>query len=65
MVLASAGPDISLEELSQMANKIVEVATPSASAIKFLPQLNTNIEYLYSEVVSLTDVVKLLTTPPY
>ena len=37
MVLASARQDTSLEELAQMADKIVEVATPSVSAVNNIP----------------------------
>ena len=37
MVLASARPDTSIDELAQMADKIVEVATPSVSAVTTTP----------------------------
>ena len=61
MVLASAGRNTSLEELAQMADKIVEVATPSVSAVNVSPQLATEIDQLRLEVAGLTSLVKSLT----
>ena len=63
MVLASARQDTSLEELAQMADKIVEVATPSVSTVNNIPssippQIVTEMEQLHSEVASLTSLVK-------
>ena len=45
-----------------MADKIVEVATPSVSAVKIPPQLATEMEQLRSDVTNLTHLVKSLTT---
>ena len=66
MVLASTRQDTSLEELAQMADKIVEVATPSVSAVNNIPssippQIATEMEQLRSEVASLTSLVKSIT----
>ena len=44
-----------------MADKIVEVATPSVSAVNVSPQLATEIDQLRSEVAGLTSLVKSLT----
>jgi len=62
MVLASVSHDTNLEELAQMADAIVEVATLSVSAVDGVPHhLTTEIEQLCSEVASLTMLVKFLT----
>ena len=66
MVLASTRQDTSLEQLAQMADKIVEVATPSVSAVNNIPssippQIATEMEQLRSEVASLTSLVKSIT----
>ena len=62
MVLASVSRDTNLEELAQMADAIVEVATPSVSAVNAVPHhLATEIKQLHSEVASLTTLVKSLT----
>jgi len=62
IVLTSVSRDTNLEELAQMADVIVEVATPSVSAVNAVPHhLATKIEQLRSEVASLTTLVKSLT----
>ena len=62
MVLASARPDTSIDELAQMADKIVEVATPSVSAVTTTPpHITVEMEQLRSEVAHLTNLVKSLT----
>ena len=62
MVLASAKPDTSVEELTQKADKIVGVATPSVSAVATTPpHITAEIEQLCLEVGPLTNLVKSLT----
>ena len=55
MVLASAG-DMSLEALAQLADKIVEVATPSISTLNISP-LTAEVEQLRAEVARLQDML--------
>ena len=55
MVLASAG-EMSLEALAQLADKIVEVATPSISSLNLSP-LTAEVEQLRSEVAHLKDML--------
>ena len=57
MVLASTGDKVSLEELAQLADKIVEVAVPSVSAVS-VPQLKTEVEQLRADVTRLTELVR-------
>ena len=65
MVLASARRDTTLAQLAQMADEIMEVATPSISAVhrdaRPTPQLSAEMEQLRSEVAGLTNLVKSLT----
>ena len=61
MVLASARRDASLEELADMADKMMEVASPSIATVQVPPKVTTEIEELRSEVASLTTLVKSLT----
>ena len=62
MVLASTRRDTSVEELAQIADKIMEVATPSISAVTTTPlQLDAEMEQLRSEVTHLANLVKSLT----
>ena len=62
MVLAFVKCDTTLPELAQMADEIVEVATPSVSAVTHNPpHLTTEMEQLRSDVASLTNLVKSLT----
>ena len=64
MVLASTRRDTSVEELAQIADKIMEVATPSISAVTTTPpQLAAEMEQLRSEVTHLANLVKSLTQP--
>ena len=66
MVLASAKPDTSIEELTEKADKVVRVATPSVSAVATTPpHITAEMEQLYSEVVHLTNLVKSLTQCHY
>ena len=59
MVLASTGGAVSLGDLAQLADKIVEVATPSVSAIR-QPHLKDELDQLRTEVVGLTKLVRSL-----
>ena len=61
MVLASARRDASLEELTYMADKIMEVASPSIATVQVPPTVTTEIEELHSKVASLTTLVKSFT----
>ena len=59
MVLASTRPDTSIEELAQIVDKIVEVATPSFSAVTTTPpHITAEMEPLRLEVAHLTNLVK-------
>ena len=60
MILASTADTVSLENLAELADKIVEVAIPSVSAVD-TPKLTTEVEQLRAEVTRLQDVVKSLT----
>ena len=60
MVLASARDDTPIEELAQLADKIIEVAAPSISTVSSAP-LTEEIDSLRKEVHSLTQLVKTLT----
>jgi len=62
MVLASASSSTSLQDLAQMADKIVEVAVPSVSAFHTPSQSNsTELDDLRSEIATLKSTVKRLT----
>ena len=63
MVLASAGPDVTLEGLAQLADKVAEVATPLISAVHNSSHLVTEMEQLRSEVAGLKKLVRNLTRP--
>lgn len=61
MVIASTGDSTSLEQLAQLADKIVEVAMPSVSAVtasSFMDEM----EQLHSQVVSLKRLVQSLSS---
>ena len=63
MVLASANATATLEELAELADKVVEVAAPTvaaASATPF-PEILTEIEQLRTEVQKLQTSVRQLT----
>jgi len=67
MVLAST-PDVSLDKLAEMADKIMEVAapaiasaaTPSVSAANTPPPLAAEVNHLHSEVTRLEKLVQRL-----
>ena len=59
MVLASTPDTMGLEDLAQLADKIMEVATPTIAAIH-TPQITSEVEQLRKKVAHLKDVVKSL-----
>jgi len=61
MVLASTDESLALDKLAELADKVMEVATPSVSAIA-TPQITTEVEQLRTEVTRLQELVKSLTT---
>ena len=61
MVLASTDESLTLNKLAELADKVMEVATPSVSAIA-TPQITTEVEQLRTEVTRLQELVKSLTT---
>ena len=64
MVLASADDAIDLQKLADMADKIMEVSTPSSvSAVS--TSINDDVKYLRAEVERLTTLVASLTQHPH
>ena len=63
MVLASTGNAISLEALAQMADKFVEVATPTISAIN-APHISSELDRLRKGVAHLREIISSLNTSP-
>ena len=61
MVLATTKDTPNLEDLTQLADKIVEVASPSVSSV-CTPQLTTEVDQLRTEVASLKKPVKSLSS---
>ena len=59
MVLASSPDTSNLENLAQLADKVVEVAAPSISTVS-APRLSDEVERLHAEVASLRRVVESL-----
>ena len=62
MVLASTPETTSLEDLAQLADKIVEVTIPSVAAVHTIPNLNAEVEQLRTEVTRLQEIVKSLSS---
>ena len=62
MVLASTGDAVGLEELAQLADKIVEVATPSVSAVTHQPHLKEELDQLRTEMIGLKKLVRSLSS---
>ena len=58
MVLASAG-EMTLEDLAQLADKVMEVSSPSISSVSATPQ-TAEVEKLQEEVEQLRSVVSAL-----
>lgn len=64
MVLASSG-EMSLDGLAQLADKVMEVSSPSISSVNVAP-LTTEVEQLRAEVGRLRDLIAALqVTPPH
>ena len=62
MVLASTGDAMDLNTLADMADKVIEVSTPSVSAVSHTPPADTlEVEQLRKEVTRLADLVASLT----
>ena len=57
MVLASTDESLTLDKLAELADKVMEVATPSVSATA-TPQVTTEVEQLRTEVTRLQEMVK-------
>ena len=60
MVLASADPSTTLDNLADMADKIMEVATPTISTLSTVRVDNSKVKQLHEEVSPLTDLVASL-----
>ena len=58
MVLASTPDTTGLKDLAQLANNIMEVATPIRAAVR-APQITSEVEQLHTEVARLKDVKSL------
>ncbi len=65
MVLASTSDTTGLEDLAQLADRVVEVSAPTVSAVASAPGFAEEMDQLRSEVASLTKLVQALSTPPY
>ncbi len=63
MVLASADSTITLDKLAEMADKIMEVATPVVAAVghAYTTESSVEVKQLRKEVAHLTDLVTALT----
>ena len=62
MVLASSG-DMPLEALATLANKVVEVASPSVFSVNVAP-LTSEVGQLRSKVAQLREMIAALKTAP-
>ena len=62
VVLASTDPSMDLDKLADMADKVLEVATPSIAAISDPHPDNSKVHKLREEVAHLADLVSSLTT---
>ena len=60
MVLASTVDAVSLEELATLADKVIDVAAPSAVAVS-TPKITLDVDLLHAEVTRLKDVISVLT----
>ena len=63
MVLASTQGDTSINELAQLADKIIEVAVPQVASVSTQPS-SSDIESLRVEIVSLKQHIKTLQHTP-
>ena len=62
VVLASTDLSMDLDKLADMADKVLEVATPSIAAISDPHPDNSKVHRLREEVAHLTDLISSLTT---
>ena len=60
MVLASTDPSTTLDNLADMADKIMEVATPTVTAVSTTHADNSEVKQLCEEVSRLADLVASL-----
>ena len=60
MVLASADPSTTLDNLADMADKIMEVAAPTVAAVSTARIDDSSVKQLCEEVLRLTDLVASL-----
>ena len=60
MVLASADTSLDLNKLVDMADKVMEVVTPTVASIS-TQQTNSEVTLLHEEVACLADLITLLT----
>ena len=60
MVLASGGSTLTLKALADMADKVIEVSSPTISAVQAQPG-NSDVSKLQEQVTKLTDLVAALT----
>ena len=60
MVLASTSDSVSLNELAQLADKIVEVAAPQSVSTVRSSNLSDEVEKLKGQLTNLTQLVKSL-----
>ena len=61
MVLVSTDNAMDLNKLADMADKVMEVATPTISAVSDT-RANSEVQHLREEVTCFADLVALLTT---
>ena len=59
MVLASTRDNTSIDELTQLADKVMEIAIPTVSKVAMQPNLH-NFEVLQGETASLEHEIKML-----
>lgn len=64
MVLASADATTELGRLAEMADKVLEVATPTVAAVTTPPPQPSEVAQLREDVARLTELVHSLTTKP-
>ena len=64
MVLASTDSSIDLDKLADMANKVLEVATPVVATVSATHSSDSEVKQLREEVAHLADLVASLTTQP-
>ena len=64
MVLASADPSTCINKLTEIADKVMEVAVPSISTVSHVSTDQSELTQLREEVVQLTELVQSLNTRP-